>query len=75
MPKIFLIKNRLHQQQQRLLESQNLLGVKDDERLNALGSQSPPSSYNEPLSLIARKSDNQNFANNVAGELCFKICI
>ncbi|EDW53114.1 GM12379 [Drosophila sechellia] len=35
MPKIFLIKNRLHQQQQRLLESQNLLQHKnqDDERL------------------------------------------
>lgn len=34
MPKIFLIKNRLHQQQQRLLESQNLLQHKaqDDER-------------------------------------------
>ncbi|XP_075158610.1 transcriptional regulator ovo isoform X2 [Haematobia irritans] len=34
MPKIFLIKNRLHQQQQRLLESQNLLHDKtDDDRL------------------------------------------
>lgn len=34
MPKIFLIKNRLHQQQQRLLESQNLLQDKtDDDRL------------------------------------------
>lgn len=32
MPKIFLIKNRLHQQQLRLLESQNLLN-KDDDRL------------------------------------------
>lgn len=31
MPKIFLIKNRLHQQQLRLLESQNLLN-KDDDR-------------------------------------------
>jgi len=34
MPKIFLIKNRLHQQQQRLLESQNLLQNKnEDDRL------------------------------------------
>ncbi|XP_073832087.1 transcriptional regulator ovo isoform X2 [Musca autumnalis] len=34
MPKIFLIKNRLHQQQQRLLESQNLLQDKnEDDRL------------------------------------------
>uniref|UniRef100_A0A1I8N755 C2H2-type domain-containing protein n=1 Tax=Musca domestica TaxID=7370 RepID=A0A1I8N755_MUSDO len=31
MPKIFLIKNRLHQQQQRLLESQNLLQDKSNE--------------------------------------------
>lgn len=34
MPKIFLIKNRLHQQQQRLLETQNLLQHKnEDDRL------------------------------------------
>ncbi|XP_055910056.1 transcriptional regulator ovo isoform X2 [Eupeodes corollae] len=33
MPKIFLIKNRLHQQQLRLLEAQNLLSHKDDDRL------------------------------------------
>ncbi|XP_054729217.1 uncharacterized protein LOC129238199 [Anastrepha obliqua] len=43
MPKIFLIKNRLHQQQQRLLESQNLLQDKnEDHRLVPPLSPSPP---------------------------------
>lgn len=44
MPKIFLIKNRLHQQQQRLLESQNLLQQKngDEERLVPPFSPTPP---------------------------------
>ncbi|XP_036340354.1 transcriptional regulator ovo-like [Rhagoletis pomonella] len=43
MPKIFLIKNRLHQQQQRLLESQNLLQDKnEDDRLIPPLSPSPP---------------------------------
>lgn len=49
MPKIFLIKTRLHQQQLRLLESQNSLHSKDDDRLLS----------GEPLSLISRKRDNQ----------------
>lgn len=49
MPKIFLIKNRLHQQQLRLLESQNSLHSKDEDRLL---------SGVEPLSLISRKKDN-----------------
>lgn len=51
MPKIFLIKNRLHQQQLRLLESQNLLGAKEEDRLGPLvsprhnsGSSPPPPS-------------------------------
>lgn len=61
MPKIFLIKNRLHQQQQKLLESQNLLSVKHDERLGSLVSNSPPTSDSEPLSLVARhKKDNHS---------------
>lgn len=44
MPKIFLIKNRLHQQQQRLLESQNYIQQKnrDDERLVPPYSPTPP---------------------------------
>jgi len=50
MPKIFLIKNRLHQQQQRLLESQNLLQHKnqDDERLVPPLSPSPSGSGSGP---------------------------
>lgn len=40
MPKIFLIKNRLHQQQLRLQESQNLLSAKDDDRLGGLNTSS-----------------------------------
>lgn len=65
MPKIFLIKNRLHQQQLRLLESQNLLSVKDEDRLGPLGGHSGGSSgsghhsNDEPLSLVYRKKDNR----------------
>lgn len=48
MPKIFLIKNRLHQQQLKLLESQNL---KDDaDRLV-----SPQTDLDEPLALVKRE--------------------
>lgn len=66
MPKIFLIKNRLHQQQLRLLESQNLLSAKDDDRLGPLcGNDDGIIHHNdhddhgisEPLSLVARKKD------------------
>lgn len=56
MPKIFLIKNRLHQQQLRLAESQSLLGTKDDDRLGPLspadvgrGQHSSPSPSPSPL--------------------------
>lgn len=67
MPKIFLIKNRLHQQQLRLLESQNLLNAKDEDRLGPLNSPVSPHSHNqrcitrtdEPLSLVSRKKDNK----------------
>ncbi|XP_050328794.1 transcriptional regulator ovo isoform X2 [Bactrocera neohumeralis] len=49
MPKIFLIKNRLHQQQQRLLESQNLLQDKnEDDRLVPPLSPSPPVGNGKP---------------------------
>lgn len=54
MPKIFLIKNRLHQQQLRLLEAQNLLN-KDEDRLVPL---SPPP--NEPLSLVSRRRNDRD---------------
>jgi len=62
MPKIFLIKNRLHQQQLRLLESQNLLAAKND---LGLGDRDDDDSHsgdgqNEPLSLVSRNRDRDN---------------
>lgn len=62
MPKIFLIKNRLHQQQLRLLESQNLLAAKND---LGLGDRDEDDSHsgdgqNEPLSLVSRNRDRDH---------------
>lgn len=62
MPKIFLIKNRLHQQQLKLLESQNLLAAKND---LGLGDRDEDDSHsgdgqNEPLSLVSRNRDRDN---------------
>lgn len=51
MPKIFLIKNRLHQQQLKLLESQNATANKSGE-LNAALEQ-------QPLSLIVQKKEGK----------------
>lgn len=74
MPKIFLIKNRLHQQQLRLLESQNLLHAKEDDRLGGLSTtsndhlqnrpSSDSSSTEQPLSLTARKRDKNEGKQN-----------
>lgn len=57
MPKIFLIKNRLHQQQLRLLENQNAAQVKND--LGIEKSEVSPASpaSPQPLSLIVPKKD------------------
>ncbi|TGZ47085.1 hypothetical protein DBV15_10710 [Temnothorax longispinosus] len=53
MPKIFLIKNRLHQQQLRLLESQHL------SKSPPLGSgKDSPLGSSEPLSLIVNKDQS-----------------
>lgn len=54
MPKIFLIKNRLHQQQLRLQESQNLIQTKNENRLNI---EQPEDS---PLSLVAKKRNTDD---------------
>lgn len=64
MPKIFLIKNRLHQQQLRLLESQNAFQAKNENRLN-IGDSAQQDHHDdrEPLSLIAR---NRNTEDNSA---------
>lgn len=56
MPKIFLIKDRLHQQQLRLLEQQNLISNKNEDRLGPIRSPSPCGS-NEPLALVSKKKD------------------
>lgn len=56
MPKIFLIKNRLHQQQLKLLEAQNILHSKD---VDQFGSFSDNSNNDEPLSLVSRKRDTE----------------
>ncbi|KAH0949308.1 hypothetical protein HN011_006154 [Eciton burchellii] len=55
MPKIFLIKNRLHQQQLRLQESQHL------SKSPPLGKDSPLGS-SEPLSLIVNKDQCKIFS-------------
>uniref|UniRef100_A0A1B0AHB0 Uncharacterized protein n=1 Tax=Glossina pallidipes TaxID=7398 RepID=A0A1B0AHB0_GLOPL len=72
MPKIFLIKNRLHQQQQRLLESQNLLQHKndDDHRLVPPLSSSPPAHNNNNNSNNNNNnSNNNNSDNNGCGDI------
>ncbi|KAK5643620.1 hypothetical protein RI129_007465 [Pyrocoelia pectoralis] len=56
MPKIFLIKNRLHQQQLRLLESQNAATTKSGD---ILGSGDP-----QPLSLIVQKKEDREKESN-----------
>lgn len=63
MPKIFLIKNRLHEQQLKLLESQNLLAAKNDLGLGDRDdddSRHSNDAQNEPLSLVARNRDRDN---------------
>lgn len=62
MPKIFLIKNRLHQQQLKLLESQNLLAAKND---LGLGDRDDDDSHSgdgqdKPLSLVSRNRERDN---------------
>lgn len=62
MPKIFLIKNRLHQQQLKLLESQNLLAAKNDLGLGDRDEDDSRSGdgQNEPLSLVSRNRERDN---------------
>ncbi|XP_018336309.1 transcriptional regulator ovo isoform X2 [Agrilus planipennis] len=56
MPKIFLIKNRLHQQQLRLLESQNAAANKNSSELGNILGNDP----HQPLPLIVPKKDDRN---------------
>lgn len=72
MPKIFLIKNRLHQQQLRLLESQNLIQAKSEDRLNIGDSSHSEQDDREPLSLVAKKrntEDNSGTSEQKADEV------
>ncbi|XP_031340062.1 transcriptional regulator ovo isoform X2 [Photinus pyralis] len=57
MPKIFLIKNRLHQQQLRLLESQNAATTKSGDILYSGGEP-------QPLSLIVHKKEDREKEGN-----------
>lgn len=90
MPKIFLIKNRLHQQQLKLLESQNLIQSKSDDSFNIeYNSQSECGDNREPLSLVAKKQNNEKWneyknTSNATGKrityqinplLCFSSCV
>lgn len=68
MPKIFLIKDRLHQQQLRLQESQNLIQAKNSNQLNIEDNRSNKHrGEDEPLSLVAKKriiGENPDQLNN-----------
>ena len=82
MPKIFLIKDRLHQQQLRLQESQSLIHSKNQlniEDNNAQQQQKRVEDVQEPLSLVAKKriiDENPQTASdlskNDSGEFKFK---
>lgn len=56
MPKIFLIKDRLHQQQQKLLEAQK---QRDDPVEVSFASPGSPLSPDQPLSLIIPKNSGK----------------
>ena len=71
MPKIFLIKDRLHQQQLRLQESQNLIRAKNENRLNIGDNSQQDHDDREPLSLVAKKrntEDNSESFQRIADE-------
>lgn len=69
MPKIFLIKDRLHQQQLRLQESQNLIQSKNSElNIEDSSSQHQRVGDKEPLSLVSKKrinDENPQTANDL----------
>jgi hypothetical protein len=63
MPKIFLIKDRLQQQQLRLLEAQNLIQTKNSDQLNIddniESNTKQRVDVQEPLSLVSKKRNIQ----------------
>lgn len=81
MPKIFLIKNRLHQQQLRLQESQSLIANKDDSvfghsnngsHVNDDDNSGDGDGHNQPLSLVSR---NRYRDNTDTGNLKFSLSL
>lgn len=66
MPKIFLIKDRLHQQQLRLQESQNLIQAKNVNQLNIGDSNERTQRVEEPLSLVAKKRNNEGHPESLS---------
>lgn len=67
MPKIFLIKDRLHQQQLRLQESQSLIHSKNQLNIEDNTQQKRIEDVQEPLSLVAKKriiDENPQTARN-----------
>lgn len=73
MPKIFLIKDRLHQQQLRLQESQNLIQAKNVNHLNigdsnerTTSKQQQREDTQEPLSLVAKKRNNEGHPESLS---------
>lgn len=76
MPKIFLIKNRLHQQQLKLQESQNYLANKEDLVFGRSNNDShvgdddnigDGDGHNQPLSLVSRNRYRDNTDNTDSG--------
>lgn len=84
MPKIFLIKDRLHQQQLRLQESQHLIQAKNSDQLNIevnnerCNKKERDVDTQEPLSLVAKKrniDDHQEQSNQIrSGEFKLFAC-
>ena len=79
MPKIFLIKDRLHQQQLRLQESQNLIQAKNVNQLNigdsnerTTSKQQQREDTQEPLSLVAKKRNNEESLSKQRNSECGK---
>lgn len=73
MPKIFLIKDRLHQQQLRLQESQSLIQSKNADQLSiGDNAQQRHGDGQEPLSLVAKKRINDHLHHTDSSSLLNK---
>lgn len=70
MPKFFVIRDRLQQQQLRLQESQNLIETKSINRLNIEDVQleQPQGITCEPLELVAKKRNTEDLTEHLQNE-------